>query len=171
MPAFRLGKLSTVRMAFGVPDTVVSGLRLGATLAVQVDALPGSAFQGRIREIAAAADPATRLYRIEVAIPNAKGHLKVGMMGKVAIPGNQPSVLLPAVPATALLRSPSDPNAASVFVLDSGSGATLARLRTIRLGNFVGSRATVLAGVEEGERVVTGGRQNLVDGAPVRMVE
>jgi hypothetical protein len=58
-----------------------------------------------------------------------------------------------------------------VFVLDAGSGSSLARLRTIRLGNFVGSRATVLAGVKEGERVITGGRQNLVDGAPVRVVE
>jgi multidrug efflux system membrane fusion protein len=171
MPAFRLGNLSTVRMAFGVPDTVVSALKLGATLGVEVDALPDNSYHGRIREIAAAADPATRLYRIEVAIPNAKGHLKAGMMGKVSIPGSQSSVLLPAVPASALLRSSSDPNAASVFVIDTGSGATVARLRTVRLGNFVGSRATVLAGVKEGERVVTGGRQNLVDGAPIRVVE
>jgi hypothetical protein len=29
----------------------------------------------------------------------------------------------------------------------------------------------VLAGVREGEQVVTGGSQNLVDGAPVRVVE
>jgi RND family efflux transporter MFP subunit len=171
MPAFRLGDLSTVRMTFGVPDTVVPGLKLGATLAVQVDALPDYSFQGRIREIAAAADPATRLYRVEVAIPNAKGQLKSGMMGKVSVPGSQSSVLLPAVPASALLRSPSDPNAASVFIVEGGSGTTLARLRTVRLGRFAGSRATVLAGLKEGERVVTGGRQNLVDGTPIRVVE
>jgi RND family efflux transporter MFP subunit len=171
MPAFRLGNLSTVRMVFGVTDTVISGLKLGATLAVQVDALPDRSVQGRIREIAAAVDPATRLYRIEVAIPNAKGQLKAGMMGKVSIPGSQPPVFLPAVAASALMRSPSDPNAASVYVVETGSGTTLARLRTIRLGSFVGSRATVLAGVREGERVVTGGSQNLVDGAPVRVVE
>jgi hypothetical protein len=97
--------------------------------------------------------------------------LKAGMMGKVSLPGTQASVLLPAVPASALLRSSSDPNAATVFVVETGSGTTLARLRTVRLGNFAGSRATVLAGVKEGERVVTGGRQNLVDGAPIRVVE
>ncbi|MBC8166969.1 MAG: efflux RND transporter periplasmic adaptor subunit [Bryobacteraceae bacterium] len=169
--AFRVGDLSTVRMAFGVPDTVVSGLKLGAMLAVQVDAFPDSSFQGRIREIAAAADTSTRLYRVEVAIPNKAQHLKAGMMGKVSVPGSQPAVLLPAVPASALLRSASDPNGAAVFVVEGGSKEPLARLRTIRLGQFIGSRTTVLAGLKEGERVVTGGRQNLVDRAPIRVVD
>jgi RND family efflux transporter MFP subunit len=171
MAAFRLGDVGTVRMAFSVPDTLVTRMALGAVLPVHVDAFPDNSFQARIREIAAAADPATRLYRVEVAIPNAKQQLKAGMMGKVSVPGTQSAVLLPAVPATALLRSPSDPNAASVFVSDGGPEKALARLRTIRLGEFAGSRVTVLAGLKKGERVVTGGKQNLVDGALIRVVE
>jgi len=170
-PVFRLGAVGTVRMAFGVPDTAVTALKLGAVLGVHVDALPDDSLQGRIREIAAAADPATRLYRIEVAIPNAKQQLKAGMMGKVSVPGAQPAVRLPAVPAVALLRAPSDPNAASVFVINGGSEKARARLRTVRLGEFAGSRVTVIAGLKKGERVVTGGKQNLVDGALVRVVE
>jgi RND family efflux transporter MFP subunit len=169
--AFRLGDLSTVRMTFGVPDTVVLRLKLGTKLAVQVDALADRSFEGRVREIAAAADPSTRLYRIEVAIPNKALLLKAGMMGKVSVPGSQGSVQMPAVPASALLRAASDPNAASVFVVGDESGKTVARVRTIRVGPFVGSRATVLAGVQPGERVVTGGRQNLADGAVIRIAE
>ena len=170
-PAFRLGVVGIVRMAFGVPDTVVTRLRLGVVLPVHVDALPDTSYQGRIREVAAAADPATRLYRVEVAIPNGRQQLKTGMMGKVSIPGSEQPSLLPAVPATALLRAPSDPNAASVFVLEGASGNTVARLRTIRLGQFVGSRIVVLAGLRQGDRVVTGGKQNLVDGSAVRIAE
>jgi RND family efflux transporter MFP subunit len=170
-PVFRLGDVATVRMAFSVPDTLVTGLKFGAALPVHVDAFPDNSFQGRIREIAAAADPATRLYRVEVAIPNVKQQLKAGMMGKVSVPGPRPAVLLPAVQATALMRSPSDPNAASVFVVEGGSAKNLARLRTIRLGQFVGSRITVLAGLKKGESVVTGGKQNLVDGALIRVAE
>jgi RND family efflux transporter MFP subunit len=170
-PVFRLGDLSRVRMAFGVPDTLVTKMALDAILPVHVDALPHNSFQGRIREIAAAADPATRLYRVEVAIPNARQQLKAGMMGKVSVPGTQPASLLPAVPAIALLRSPSDPNAASVFVTEGESGKTLARLRTIRLGQFDGSHVTVLAGLKKGETVVTGGKQNLVDGVFIRVAE
>ena len=166
-----LGDLGTVRMKFGVPDTLVTRMALGAVLPVNVDALPDNSLQGRIREIAAAADPATRLYRVEVAIPNAKQQLKAGMMGKVSVPGTQSAALLPAVPVTALLRSPSDPNAASVFVVEGGSAKTLARLRTIRHGQFAGSRVTVLAGLKKGERVVIGGKQNLVDGALIRVAE
>jgi multidrug efflux pump subunit AcrA (membrane-fusion protein) len=93
------------------------------------------------------------------------------MMGKVSVPGAQPAAQLPAVPAAALLRSPSDPNAASVFVIEGESGKTLARLRTIRLGRFVGSRVTVLGGLKNGEPVVTGGKQNLVDGALVQVTK
>jgi RND family efflux transporter MFP subunit len=156
-------------MAFSVPDTLVTGLKLGAVLPVHVDAWPDNSFQGRVREIAAEADPATRLYRVEVAIPNAQQRLKTGMMGKVSVPGTQPSVSLPAVSATALLRAPSDPNAASVFVIEGGPEKTVARLRTVRLGEFAGSRVTVLAGLKKGERVVTGGKQNLIDGALIRV--
>jgi RND family efflux transporter MFP subunit len=156
-------------MAFSVPDTLVMALKLSAVLPINVDALPdNAAFQGRIREIAAAADPATRLYRVEVAIPNVKQQLKAGMMGKVSVPGTQSAALLPAVPATALLRSPSDPNAAAVFVVERGSAKNLARLRTIRLGQFVGSSVTVLAGLKKGEPV-DGRKQNLVDGALIRL--
>jgi multidrug efflux system membrane fusion protein len=171
-PAFRLGDIGTVRMAFSVPDRLVTGLTLGAVLPVHVDAWPDASFRGRIREIAAAADPATRQYRVEVAIPNTKHQLKTGMMGKVSVPGTQPAVVLPAVPVAALLRAPSDPNAASVFVIDRASpGKSVARIRTIRLGQFVGSRVTALAGVKKGDSVVTGGRQNLQDGALVRIAE
>lgn len=168
---FRLGDVSTTRMAFSVPDTLVNRMTIGAVLPVHVDALPDVSFEGRIREVAAAADPATRLYRVEVAIPNSRNQLKTGMMGKVSVPGSQPAPSMPAVPATALLRSPSDPNAASVFVVEGEGGKTLARLRTVRLGQFVGSRVTVLAGLTKYERVVTGGKQNLVDGAPVKVTE
>lgn len=169
--AFRLGDVSTVRMAFSVPDTLITGLKLGAVLPVHVDALPDNSFLGRIREIAAAADAATRLYRVEVAIPNSQHRLKTGMMGKVSVPGTQRSVLMPAVPAIALLRAPSDPNAASVFVIDGAPQKAVARLRTVRLGEFAGSRVTVLAGLKKGEQVVTGGKQNLIDGALIRVAE
>jgi RND family efflux transporter MFP subunit len=170
-PVFRLGNVSSVRMAFSVPDTLVTRVALGAVLPVHVDAFPDNTFQGRIREIAAAADPATRLYRVEVAIPNAAQRLKAGMMGKVAVPGTQPAALHPAVPATALVRTASDPNAAAVFVVENEMGKSLARIRTIRLGQFVGSRMIVLAGLKAGERVVTGGKQNLVDGAAIRIAQ
>lgn len=169
--AFRLGDISSVRMTFGVPDTLVVRLKLGAELPVRVDALPGSVFAGRIREIAGAADPDTRLFRIAVAIPNPSQRLRPGMMGMVSVPGTQPGLALPAVPANALLRSASDPNAASVFVVEQGALEGIAKLRTVRLGNFAGSRVTVLAGLTPGEMVVTGGRQNLVDGAHVRVTE
>jgi RND family efflux transporter MFP subunit len=170
-PVFRLGDLSTVRMAFSVPDTVVPDLKLGAMLEVHVDALAEETFHGRIREIAAAADPATRLFRVEVAIPNTALRLKAGMMGKVSLPGSLGPLELPVVPAISLLRSPSDPNGAAVFVVEGTSQEPVARLRTIRVGQFAGARATVLAGLQKGERVVTGGRQNLVDGSRVRVVE
>jgi RND family efflux transporter MFP subunit len=170
-PAFRLGDLSTVRMAFSVPDTVVPELKLKAMMEVHVDALPEDTFHGCIREIAAAADPSTRLFRVEVAIANPAQRLKAGMMGKVSLPGSGQPVHLPVVPASSLLRSPSDPNGAAVFVVAGTQQEPVARLRTIRLGQFAGSRVTVLAGLQEGERVVTGGRQNLVDGAPIRIAE
>ena len=92
-------------------------------------------------------------------------------MGKVAVAETKTPEMLPSVPALALLRSPSDPYAASVFVIEGAFGDTRARIRSLRLGEFAGSRVTVLAGLKKGELVVTGGKQNLVDNALVRVTE
>lgn len=55
-----------------------------------------------------------------------------------------------------------------VFVAEPGEGGGLvARQRSVTLGAMVGNNYVVLDGLNEGERLITGGIQKIGDGAPV----
>jgi RND family efflux transporter MFP subunit len=82
-PLFSIAKTDTVKIVIGVPDTTVRSLKLGQPVEVSVDAFPNRAFHARISRMASAADPTTRNFEVEVAIPNRDHMLKVGMIGSL----------------------------------------------------------------------------------------
>src|SRR5262249_54779214 len=107
-PAFALADTSSVKAVFGIPDTAMRSVRLGALLNVQTEALPGVFFRGRVTSISPAADLKSRVFDVEVTIPNPKGEWKTGMIASVAVaagPAKQAIVL----PLTALVRSHKRP--------------------------------------------------------------
>ena len=82
--AFLIVDVSSVVIAFMVPDTLVSQLAIGQSMDVTCDALPVRHFTGVIHKVAATADPLTRSYPIEVRIDQPDG-LRPGMVANVHI--------------------------------------------------------------------------------------
>lgn len=110
--AFVLGDVRSVKALFGVPDTIVRTLMPGAALTLVSDALPGRQFTGRITTISPAADTQSRVFGVEVTIPNADGALKPGMIATVqldeAVKGASSSrEAVMTVPLTAIVKSPA----------------------------------------------------------------
>jgi len=169
--AFVLADLTSVKAAFGVPDLALQGLKLGDTLKVATDALPGTEFSGHISRISPAADQNSRVFDVEVTIPNPEGRLKPGMIASLSVhegAGTQASV--PVVPLTAVTRSKENPNAYAVVVVEQSAGKQIARLRTVTLGESLGNAVVVTSGVREGEIVVTMGVTQVADGEAVQIV-
>ncbi len=153
----------------GLADRDVVRVRRGDRAVVRFDALPDRDFAGRVTEIAAAADPMTGTYPVEVRLPAATG-LASGLVGQVEIrPGAARPVTL--VPIDALLEA--DGSRGTLFVL-SGDG-TRAELRQIAIAFLAGDRVAVAAGrgagggLEGVTRVITEGAAYLVDGQAVRV--
>jgi RND family efflux transporter MFP subunit len=169
---FTLADLSSVKAVFGVPDTVVRALQIGQPLAVSVEAVPGEQFKGRITAIAPSAERQSRVFDVEVTIPNPAGTLRSGMIATVETPhtaGPVPSGEA-AVPLTAVLRSPSEPDGYAVFVLAGDGENAVAKVRPVKLGEVVGNRIVVTAGLAPGERVVVTGATIVADGDRVRVI-
>ena len=138
-------------------------LRLGERADVRFDALPDRAYAGAVTEIAAAADPATGTYRVEVALPTA-GSLASGLVGRVEIrPRAARAVAL--VPVEAVLEA--DGSRGSVFVL-AADGRHAVR-RAVTIGFIDGDRVAVVAGLDGARAVVTDGAAYLDDGTAVRV--
>lgn len=169
---FTLADLSSVKAVFGVPDLVVRALKIGQPLAVSVEAIPGARFGGHITAIAPSAEKSSRVFDVEVTIPNPNGVLRSGMIATVETPhaGGPGPTGQAAVPLTAVLKSPTEPEGYAVFVLAGDGENTVAKVRPVKLGEVVGNRIVVTTGLTAGERVVVSGATIVADGDRVRVI-
>jgi RND family efflux transporter MFP subunit len=169
-PAFVLADLSSVKAAFGVPDLALQNFKIGDTLTMTTDAVPGTEFTGHISRISAAADSSSRVFDVEVTIPNPQGLLKPGMIASMTVNETGATKEFPVVPLTAVTRSKTDPNAYAVMVVEEVNGKPTARLRNVELGESYGNAVAVNSGVKPSEIVITTGVTQVADGEEVRVM-
>jgi multidrug efflux system membrane fusion protein len=171
-PAFVVADTRIVKVVFGVPDVIVSRLELGGKLTIQAEAMPGRALEGRITRISPSADPNSRVFEVEAALPNPEGRLKVGMLATLRlgeeVRGAGPAGLF--VPLASVIRPAGDSAGYAVYVVrDSAGGGSAAALRRVALGEVSGNLIAVREGLAPGERVIVRGANIVADGQAVRV--
>ncbi|HEV8429137.1 MAG TPA: efflux RND transporter periplasmic adaptor subunit [Pyrinomonadaceae bacterium] len=169
-PAFVLADLSSVKAAFGVPDLALHNFKLGDTLTMTTEAVPGTEFTGHISRISPAADQSSRVFDVEVTIPNPQALLKPGMIASMVVNEVAGTTEVPVVPLTSITRSKADANAYAVLVIEEDSGKHIARLRNVTLGDSYGNSVGISSGVKPGEIVITTGVTQVADGEEVRVM-
>ena len=167
---FVLADTSSIKVVFGAPDTMLKTLRVGAVQSVSSEAVVDRVFSGRITKIAPAADPRSRVFDVEITVPNADGSLRVGMVAVVHVGERAtaaPSALV--VPLSAIVRAKSGDGYA-VYVVEDKEGKSVARLRNVTLGTMIGNQIAVAEGVRPGERVIVSGATIVTDGDFVSLI-
>jgi RND family efflux transporter MFP subunit len=170
---FVVADLSSVKARFGIPDGMIQSVTLGDSIDVMVEAAAGTTFKGRVTSIAPTADVQSRVFDVEVSIPNRQGQLRPGMIGTVAVgsPGRTAaSTSQLSVPLTAIVRSEAGSGQFAVLIVERQGPTEVARVRRVELGEVMGNAIAVTKGLSAGERVVVTGATLLVDGAHVRSV-
>ena len=167
--AFILDDIRVVKVNFGVPDSMLSHFKMGLPLPVQIDAL-GRTLMGRVTEIAASANSQSRVFNIQVTLPNRDRSLRVGMIASVRIDQGTPQSA-PVVPMTALITAGSGTNNYSVFTIQERDGKQFAQLRSVRIGEAVGKSVVINEGLLPGERIIVNRTNQLNDGNLVRIAD
>jgi multidrug efflux pump subunit AcrA (membrane-fusion protein) len=167
--AFTLDDTRVVKVTFGVPDSMLAHFRMGSPVPVEVEGL-GRSFTGRITEIAASANRQSRVFNIEVTLPNRDRSLKVGMIASVRIDQASPQTV-PVLPVTALITAQSGSNNYSVFTIQEHDGKQFAQLKSVRIGEPVGKSVVINEGLLSGERIIVNRTNQLSDGSLVRIVD
>ncbi|HWC19007.1 MAG TPA: efflux RND transporter periplasmic adaptor subunit, partial [Terriglobales bacterium] len=167
---FTIADTRSVRAVFGVPDNAVGRVKLGQSQKITTDVFPDS-FAGRITAISPAADPKSRVYSVEVTIPNPKNELKSGMIASLALGGEVLPTNVLAVPLSAVIRDPQNPEAFAVLLAEGAGDPATARVRSVELGDAYGNMVQVLGGVKAGERVITAGATLVKSGEQVRIIQ
>lgn len=168
---FSVGDLRAVKVVFGVPDVLVATMKPGTPQNVAAEAVPGTTLRGRITRVAPSADPSSRVFEVEVTLPNADGRLKPGMIASLEVAGAAAQASAATlVPLNAVVRPPGNANGYAVFVVEDRQGRQLARLRRVELGDVSGNFIRVTAGLQGGEQVIVRGATLAVDSQTVRVI-
>lgn len=170
-PAFVLADTTVVKAIFGVPDKLIPKMKIGDTLALRADAFMNTDLHGKVSRISASADPKSRVFEVEVSIPNPKDLLKVGMVTTLKIEDSTPELGSPVIPISALVSSTKQPSAYAVFVTLSENNRTVARLVDVEIGGTLGNMIVIKKGLSIGTQVITTGAGLLRDGEPVEVVQ
>lgn len=168
--AFVVADVSSVKAVFGVPDVNLKDVKVGETLSVANDSYPDESFSGKVTEIAPAADSTTRVFDVQVTLPNPDGRLKVGMVVALALSAGPSAAPMIVVPLTAVVRGSSGPESYAVYVLDKKGQSDAARLKEVQLGEVSGNEIAVTGGLAAGDQVIVSGATLVSDGQDVKVI-
>lgn len=162
-PVLRLAHDGPRDAVFSVPEDRAAAMRalLGQPGAVQLKPWGSDATApATVREVAAAADPATRTFLVRADI--GRTDLRLGQTATVLVAQKaQPGVI--KLPLTAVFEQGGK---ASVWVVDPASMAV--RSQPIAVAGADGNLAVVAGGLQPGQKVVTAGVHTLTPGQKVR---
>ena len=163
-PVFTLAADGPRDVVFAVPEGAIDGVDVGDPVQVVLWSDESRRLPGRIREIAPAADAASRTFAARATVDAPPEALDLGQSARVFLAGDGNGRL--SVPLSALIRAGDAP---AVFVVKPGE-STLA-LRPVRIGPYGPDRVVVLDGVSAGDWVVTAGGHLLRAGQQVAPVD
>jgi RND family efflux transporter MFP subunit len=168
--AFTVADTSSVKAVFGVADVAVPEMKLGRTLTIESETMPGKEFRGQITSVFPAADQKSRAFNVEVTIQNPGFLLRPNMIVSLRVENKQTTSAQLVVPLNAVMKARNNANGYQVFVLEDQGEQQVARLREVKLGEAYGNTVAVTEGVKEGDRVITTGNTMVLDGGQVKVI-
>jgi len=146
-PLFTLADRSTMWAMLNIEESALARVRVGQTVEVRVDSVPGRVFTGRLTWIAAEVDERSRMARARAEVPNPDGLLRAKMFAQARILTRSADGAL-LLPSSAVQRIEGRP---FVFVKVKDD---LFEARGVALGAKFNGQCEILAGLKPQEQVV-----------------
>ncbi|MBF0528026.1 MAG: efflux RND transporter periplasmic adaptor subunit [Deltaproteobacteria bacterium] len=149
-----------------VPSREMAALKVGQPLIFTSDAFPGRVFNGTVMFINPVVNDVDRSVKIEAEVPNHEEVLKGGLFVKGTIKtGLRENVLL--APKDSLFSWDLNSNTAKVWVVSDQKAVS----RQVSTGKRQGDTVEITRGLTIGERIVTRGAFNLLEGDKIKLVK
>jgi membrane fusion protein, multidrug efflux system len=154
-----LESIDPLKVDFRVPEIYMKQIQVGQSLHVQLDAMPGKTFEGKVYAVNPLVDAAGRSIVIRALVRNSDTSLRPGMFARVRLITRDEKEAM-AVPEQAIVPQGDDQ-----FVFKVAEG------RAVRVKIDVGQRrdgkVEVLKGLTANDIVITAGHLKIRDGVPV----
>jgi membrane fusion protein (multidrug efflux system) len=156
-----------------MPEQQIGKLKVGQTIELTVDALPGKVFRGEIETLDARVAQDTRTLLVRGTLANRTGVLLPGMFANVTVLAGDPVDVI-TVPRTAVTFSLYGD---SVYVVkeapakdgQTGEAQKVVERRFVTTGQTREDRVAITSGLSSGEEIVTTGQLKLNPGASIRI--
>jgi RND family efflux transporter MFP subunit len=159
MPVIAVVRVDPLKVIAEIPEKMAPWIKDGQPVELHVDAYPQRAFEGKVSRISPAVNTATRAFPFEALVPNRDAVLKPGTFARVHIESGREDQVL-TLPYSALQYRYG---VNRVFVVDNDK----LTVRELKVGDRLGERIEILAGVKAGDRVAVTDVEKLIDGAKV----
>ena len=154
-----LESIDPLKVDFRVPEVYMRQVQVGQPLQVQLDALPGKTFEGKVFAVNPLIDAAGRAVVVRAMVRNPDTSLRPGMFARVRL------ITRDARDALVLPEQALVPQGDQQFVYRIADGKAL-RVR-VEVGQRRDAKVEILNGVAKDDLVVTAGQLKLRDGVPV----
>lgn len=161
---------SQVWVDFRLPERYLARLKTGQPVEVVLDAMPGRTFSGQVDALDSQLDANGRSLLVRARLANPDGVLRTGMFARTrTMFAVRENALV--VPEEALV--PQGGKQFLIKIVDGPKGDKVSQRLEARLGVRVPGKVEILAGVAEGDLVVTAGQTRLLRGEslPVRVID
>lgn len=165
MPIFVVQKINPVKIFINVSESLYSYIKKGMSVDVELDALPGQKFEGKISRITPTIDPQTRTFEVELTVANGKEEIKPGMYARATLNyGSRKNVVVPDRSIVKMMGSGDR----FIYVLKADGTVSYQK---VELGRRMNDKYEVLSGIADGDEVVITGQSALKDGIAVERVK
>lgn len=164
-PVVRIAQDGPRDVVFAVPEDKVAQIAQGSGVAVRGWS-GGAPLAGRVREVAASADPSTRTYQVKVAIEGAEAPALGATMYVTPKALSHTGIAAIKLPTSALRQQGQS---TAVWVYDAASGTV--KPQVVQIATADGNEAVVAAGLTPGMQVVATGVHVLSPGQKVTVYQ
>ncbi|MEN3286654.1 MAG: hypothetical protein V7634_954 [Bradyrhizobium sp.] len=160
--AIRVARFAEKEAVVAIPETLLERAKTGAA-SVTLWSEPDKKYTARLREIAPAADPATRTYLAKFSLPGAGDTVSLGMTATLTL-SDKATSRVARLPLSALF---SEGRAPSLYVVNEQGEISL---KPVTVKSYDSKDVVITGGINEGDKVVTLGVQKLDPAQKVRVV-
>src|SRR3954471_22149734 len=160
--AIRVARFAEKEAVVAIPETLLGRAKDGVAT-VTLWSEPNKKYAAKLREIAPAADPATRTYLAKFSLPDAGQSVSLGMTATLTL-ADPATERVAKLPLSALYSQGSDP---SLYIVDDKGELTL---KPVTVKSYESNSVVITGGVDEGAKVVAFGVQKLDPAQKVRVV-
>lgn len=164
-PIVKLEALNPIYVDYTLPERYLKEVKVGQTVNVKLDALPGEIFSGQVSAVDSGVSTGTRTLKVRASLSNEKLQMRPGMFAEITtITADAHTVL--TIPYTAIAFNTYGN---FVYVIHKSDKGQVVKRQQVVTGEVRDGRVSVSQGLKQGDVVVRAGLVKLRDGIPVKI--